>query len=397
MDEDMSQSGYSRCREWLLAGPHVPLPRHLIVEITSYCNLRCGMCPKTHHAVNTEENKKISWGVFEKLMPLLPHIESLDLSGVWGEAMLHPDLYIDMLKAIKANGVDVYTTSNGTLITEDLARQIVECDLNKLMVSLDAATSETYATIRPPGRLEDVLEGLGHIQSWKKKLNRTQPRVELSFVGMRLNIEEFPAVVRLAHQVGAEQVNLQAMGEYPGFENESIAAHDKALGRQFFEEGRRIGEEHGIDVVLMPPDQFEEDREAHNYLPDHTKYQKRCGDLWNRAVIAATGDVLPCCASPVSLGNLNDLPFDQIWRGQPFSKLRQQFLGGTPPKMCMECTGMGWVEKSVGSDAQFFFGSLLAPRMKRRVKHCLKRYRAARWVKRNLDLMMGRAAHEQAE
>ena len=58
------------------------------------------MCPKTHHAVNTEENKKISWGVFEKLMPLLPHIESLDLSGVWGEAMLHPDLYIDMLKAI---------------------------------------------------------------------------------------------------------------------------------------------------------------------------------------------------------------------------------------------------------------------------------------------------------
>ncbi len=72
----------------LLAGRHVPLPRHLIIEITSSCNLRCRMCPKTNHSVNTAENNVMSWEIFERLIPLLSHIESLDLTGVWGEAFL---------------------------------------------------------------------------------------------------------------------------------------------------------------------------------------------------------------------------------------------------------------------------------------------------------------------
>jgi radical SAM protein with 4Fe4S-binding SPASM domain len=300
-----------------------------------------------------------------------------------------------MLKAIKANGVDVYTISNGTLITDDLARQLVELDLNKLTVSLDAATPETYASIRPPGRFEDVLEGLKRIQSWKERLGRPQPRVELGFVGMRSNIEEFPDMVRLAHGLGAEQVCLQAMGEYPGLENESIAAHDKPLGRRLFEEGRRIGEAQGVEVILLPADQFEADREDRNTLRDHRRYRKHCADLWNRAVIAATGDVLPCCASPTSLGNLRDASFEEIWRGPAFTKLRRQFLSGTLPKMCRECTGMAWVEKSVRRDLQFFFGSLMAPRIKRRVKRRLKRYPAARWAKRKLDVVRGMATEER--
>ena len=288
---DVNQPGYTKCNEWFLAGRHVPLPRHLIIEITSFCNLRCRMCPKTNHSVNTAENNVMSWDIFERLIPLLPHIESLDLTGVWGEAFLHPQLYMDMLKTIKQHGSDVYTISNGTLITDDLARQLVELELNKLIISLDAATPETYAAIRPPGRFEDVLNGLKSISTWKKKLGRTQPRLELAFVGMKSNIEEFPRVVQLAHELGVAQVCLQAMGEYPGLENESIAAHHKPLGRRLFEEGQCRGQELGVEVVLQPSDQFEEDRKEQNILEDRRGYRKQCYDLWNKALVAATGNV----------------------------------------------------------------------------------------------------------
>lgn len=343
------------------------------------------MCPKTNHSVNTAENNLMSWDVFERLIPLFPHIESLDLTGVWGEAFLHPKLYVDMLRTIKSHGTDVYTISNGTLITDDLARQLVEHDLNKLIVSLDAATPETYALIRPPGRFEDVVNGLKSITAWKQKLGRTQPRLELAFVGMKSNIEEFPRVVRLAHELGVAQVCLQAMGEYPGLENESVAAHDKSLGRRMHEEGARIGKELGVEVVLQPADQFEEDRKDHNVLEDRGGYRKQCHDLWNRALIAANGNVLPCCASPVSMGSLRDSSFEDIWRGPAYTQLRRQFLGGEIPEMCRQCTGMAWTEKSVRRDMQFLFGGLLAPRVKRRLKRHLRQYAALRWAKRQLD------------
>ncbi len=290
-----------------------------------------------------------------------------------------------MLKTIKAQGSDVYTISNGTLIDDDLARQLVECDLNKLIVSLDAATSETYAGIRPPGRFADVLNGIKAIGSWKQKLGRTQPRLELAFVGMKSNIEEFPRVVQLAHELGVAQVCLQAMGEYPGLENESVAAHFKALGRRMFEEGQRRGRELGVQVILQPPDQFEEDRGERNLIEDRRGYGKQCHDLWNKALIAATGNVLPCCASPVSMGNLRDSTFEGIWRGPAFTRLRRQFLSGEIPEMCKQCTGTAWVEMSARRDLRFFFSGLLAPRLKRRVKRKLKQYAALRWAKRQLD------------
>lgn len=381
---DQAQASRGR-RNPFLAGRHVPWPRHLIIEITSFCNLKCRMCPKTHHLVNTKENQVMAPEVFERLIPLFPHIESLDLTGVWGEALMHPELYLDMLKTIKAHGSDVYTTSNGTLLTDNLARQLVELDLNKLMVSIDAATPETYARIRPPGKLSAVTDGLRSLKAWKERLNRAQPRVEMAFVGMKSNIEEFPDVVRLAPELGAAQVTLQAMGEYPGLENESVAAHHKALGRAKYEEGRRIGGELGVHVTLLPEDQFEEDRQERNVLRDARRYRKQCYDLWNRALIAANGDVLPCCASPVPMGSLLRSSFADIWRGDAYNALRGQFLSGSLPEMCRLCTGTAWVEESFGRDLHFYVADLLLPRVKRRAKRKLKQYAAARWLKRRWD------------
>ena len=386
-----SPSGYPRVLQGLLAGRHVPLPRHLIIEITSLCNLRCRMCPKTNGAVNTAENRVMSWEIFERLIPILPAVESLDLTGVWGEAFLHPELYLRMLKAIKAQGADVYTISNGTLLTDDLARRLVEGGLDKLTISLDASTPETYAKVRPPGRLDDVLKGLRALQAWKRRLGRVSPRLDLAFVGMRTNMDEFPDAVRLAADLGAWQICLQAMGEYPGLENESVAAHHKEMGRRALAEARAVARENGVRIVMQPEDQFEEDRRACNAVGDERGLRKDCRDLWDKALVSTTGDVLPCCSSPVSMGNLGKADFAAIWRGPAYNALRRQFLGGTVPAMCRHCTGTAWVPQSAAGDLAFFTAGLMLPRVKRRTKRALKRVTALRWIKRQADRIRGRS------
>jgi hypothetical protein len=88
------------------------------------------------------------------------------------------------------------------------------------------------------------------------------------------------------------------MGEYESVKGESIATRDKELGRRLFEEGRAIGRELGVIVELLPADQFEPDRGPSNAAADTRRLRKDCGDLWNKAVIATTGDVMACCAAP---------------------------------------------------------------------------------------------------
>lgn len=371
-------------RERLLTSRWIPPPRNLTIELTSFCNLRCPMCPKTNNSVNTAESRVMSREIFDKLIPLFPHIESLELNGLWGEAFLHPDLYLYMLKTIKAHRVDVYTISNGTLLKDDLARQLVELDLNRLVVSVDAATPETYARVRTPAKFEDVVAGLERVRDWKKKLGRNQPRVELAFLGMRGNIHEFPDFVRFAHRVGAYEVFLQALGEVPLVEGESIAKNDKPMGRRYFAEGAKIGAELGVKVSLLPADQFEEDRGDRNYVPDHRGLRKQCHDFWNKAVISTTGDVLPCCSGTEPLGNLNTQTFDEIWHGPAYTELRRRMMSDNPPDMCKFCTGMSWVEDSWKQDLRFYASDLVARRLKQRLRRnpVLRKIKRAVWPSR---------------
>lgn len=379
----------------LLTGHWIPPPRNLTIELTSFCNLRCPMCPKTNHAVNTAESRVMSREVFARLIPLLPFVESLELNGLWGEAFLHPDLYLEMLRTIKRYRVDVYTITNGTLLTDEITRSLVELDLNRLTVSMDAATPQIYARLRPPAGFEQVIAGLERLTYWKKQLGSDQPRVELAFLGMKSNIHEFPDFVRLAHRVGAYGVILQALGEVPLVEGESIAKNDKATGRRIFQEAARIGRELGVHVELLPPDQFEEDRGDRNMISEPRGLRKGCRDLWNKAVITTTGDVLPCCAGAQPLGNLLSQTFEQIWHGPAYRSLRRAILSENPPPMCRYCTGMPWSNMSAADDWRFLVRDLIGRRLYlrarrnrilRRIKHALFASRTAKWKSRKRNI-----------
>lgn len=332
--------------------PWVPLPHTLTLEITSCCNLRCEMCPKTHHLVNTPENEVMPREVFDRVKPILPAVSTVELTGLWGEAFLHRDWYLEMLAELKQHPIRVSTTSNGTVIDDALARQLVVLGLDRLSISLDAATPETFSRVRPPGRMETVIAGLEAVSRWKKDLAKSLPVVELSFVGLTRNIDEFPDFVRKAGSLGAGKVVLQAAGEYEGIEGESVATRFKELGRQRFEEGAAIARETDLEIELFPPDQFEDQRADRNAPAKDTVLLKDCLDPWTRSVVTTRGDVLPCCAGAEPLGNLAGKSFREIWYGPAYRELRRQIRTGQPPPMCRACTGRPWATKSVRNSAR---------------------------------------------
>ena len=328
----------------------IDFPERLTLEMTSYCNLRCRMCPKTAGHVNTSVNKVIHREVLERVIPLFPRIETLHLSGLWGEVFLHPDLYLEILKKAKEAGCEVRTISNGALMTREVAEKIVEFGLDDLTISIDAATPETYKEIRIGGDFKKLVKRIKRLQKIKKKRGVEKPVLHFGFVGMKRNIRELPGLVKLAAELHVNSVILQGMGEYEDTRGESVAFHYRDLGREVYEEAVDIGRKAGVEVALFPPDQFDESslhinphrgtREDVIEIP--SGYRKDCDVPWKETVITTEGNVLPCCSSSRPVGNILDSPFEEIWVSEPYQMFRKRLLSSDPPLMCKACTGIGW-------------------------------------------------------
>lgn len=60
---------------------------------------------------------------------------------------------------------------------------------------------------------------------------------------------------------------------------------------------------------------------------------------WIHMHIWPNGSVYPCCMSDTSqgLGNINDMPIDEVINSEEFKTLRKQMLAGEKPDMCTRC------------------------------------------------------------
>ncbi len=100
--------------------------------------------------------------------------------------------------------------TNGTLLTETLALQLIRADLDVLWVSLDGATPESYSDVRLRAALPSVIENLKRLPYLRYQGSRMKPVMPLgiAFIAMRRNIEELPAVLQLGAHLGAKRFSI---------------------------------------------------------------------------------------------------------------------------------------------------------------------------------------------
>jgi len=335
-------------------------PERLTLEMTSYCNLKCWMCPKTAGFTNTVPNHLIEENVITEVAKIFPKIEVLHLSGLWGEVFLHPEVYLRILKMAKEADCEVRTISNGTLLTPELSEKIVDIGLDDLTISIDAATKSTYKKIRVGGNFRKLIKQIKKLQKIKKEKGKQRPSIHFGFVGMKRNIDELPELVRLAAKLGVESIILQAMGEFNDTKGESLAYRHREIGKKVYKEASKIGKELGVEVSLFPQDQFDEEtiriEPPRGIIDEKTKievpegFRKACDVPWKETVITTTGDVLSCCAATKPVGNILKTPFKEIWLSPAYKQFRRKVLSKEPPVMCVTCTGVGWRKDTVLRD-----------------------------------------------
>ncbi|MHC4952701.1 MAG: radical SAM protein [Planctomycetota bacterium] len=102
-------------------------------EVTNACNLSCTICPVNQGMQRARSRMDLA--TFERFLARNPELEFV-LLFQWGEPLLVRELP-EMIAAATARGVRTMITTNGTLLTEEWCRRLLDSGLTRLTMSVD--------------------------------------------------------------------------------------------------------------------------------------------------------------------------------------------------------------------------------------------------------------------
>jgi putative metalloenzyme radical SAM/SPASM domain maturase len=231
------------------APPMLSHPSKLFVEITTRCNLACGMCVKQSPGSGILTGD-MSREVFLSLLPAFSKTRSLILNGI-GEPLLHPELveFIRIAKtAMPPDGLVGFQT-NGILLNDAVADSLVEAGLDRICLSLDSVCRDTFGKIRSGGDVEDLRKAFRSLAAAREKNPGSPLRVGVEFVVMRDNLHELPEVLRWSASQGARFAIVTHLLPYESSQV-SQPVFDSNLDRavELYHRWKKRAETEGIDL-----------------------------------------------------------------------------------------------------------------------------------------------------
>jgi MoaA/NifB/PqqE/SkfB family radical SAM enzyme len=323
-------------------------PVCLYLEVTNRCNLLCTTCPRTYEEL--EPPADMSWELFTSIVDQVPDFARAVLHGV-GEPMLVANLP-RMVKYLKERGVYVLFNTNGTVLSERNGRALIEAGLDELRVSLDASNRESFKAIRGRDYFGRILRNVRAFRVLQEREGHLRPQVSVWLTGLKETVEELPAFVKVAAEIGVMEVYLQRLV----FFAESaigMARPDQALFEQLTQEEAVYLKEaedlaHTLGVTFSASGAASEPGLSLKGSGDGSPWSL-CRRPWSLMYFTANGRALPCCIAPFSqhgydnytLGNAAQQSLQDIWNGPAYRDFRAALLSAKPPECCANC-GLRW-------------------------------------------------------
>jgi MoaA/NifB/PqqE/SkfB family radical SAM enzyme len=335
------------------------------IEPTNICNLDCATCMR--NAWN-EPLGKMSAETFERVIKSigqLTHKPSISFGG-FGEPLTHPQI-LAMVAAAKQVGESVELITNGILLTPEVCEKFIELGLDRLWVSLDGATPQSYADVRLGDALPQVLANLEHLRRQLRKVRSATPRLGIAFVAMKRNIKDLPEILTLGKKLGADLFSISnVLPHTPEMRDEAlyVGPHDGdiavtewspllSLPRMELNEWTRDS----LIEALRRASTFSVARQQLNQGANTCPFVEK-GSI----SIRWDGNVAPCLALlhdnenyldfrkrttlAFSFGNIREQSLGEIWDSPAYRALRERLLS-FDFAYCTSCNGCDLADSNV--------------------------------------------------
>lgn len=283
-------------------------PLQIDFELNASCNLKCPMCPIS--AESPRGKGKKTWFPFDLFKEIITDgvkrgLRAIKLNYV-NEPLIRKDLPEFVRFAREAGVLDIYLSTNGLLLDDAAARQLIQAGLSRIQVSLDAHTAAIYDQVRPGGDLEKTRQNVEHLMALREELHSPTPLVRVNFVRTELNEHELEPFV--AHW--RERVDMIGIQEY-----------------------------------VKPP------KASGNLISRTTEYKRlrgfRCSFPFKQLVVTNERNILPCCTfwgEHLGVGRCDDAAsIPAAWNSEKMRELRDIHSKGEYWRIeaCRQCVEGG--------------------------------------------------------
>ncbi len=289
-------------------------PISISFEPTTSCNLRCPECPSGLRSF-TRPTGMLQNDFFTETIDQLEKDLLYLVFYFQGEPYLNPS-FLNMVNYASSKKIYTATSTNAHYLNDANAKRTIESGLDRLIISIDGTTQETYEQYRIGGKLEKVLDGARNIVKWKKQLKSKTPFVVFQFLVVKHNEHQVDAVKVLAKEIGVDDV--------------------------WFKTAQIYDYENDPNDLIPTIDKFSRYRKTADGTVFKGKLSNHCWRLWHDPVITWDGLVAPCCFDKDAqhqLGNLRDKSFKEIWKNGEYTRFRSQILKGRKNiDICSNCS-----------------------------------------------------------
>jgi len=264
------------------------LPEIVQIESTNICNAKCVFCPRD------EMHRRQGVMSFDLFKKIVDECAELGITHVrvhnYGEPFIDRRL-VEKVRYAKGKGIqEVGMISNGSLITEEVARGMIEAGLDAINISVDAGGREVFESTRIGLKYDKVIDNVERLVRLRTELGRRRPKLILSFVRQNNSADE-----------------------------QAFIEHWKAIADKI-----HITDLHNWAGTL--------NRESDVNYP--------CYRPWLTFTILWDGRVSLCCADfdgRTVLGDLNSSTIQEVWNAEPYRNVRRMHLESGGPDICRSC------------------------------------------------------------
>ncbi|MBW2096489.1 MAG: SPASM domain-containing protein [Deltaproteobacteria bacterium] len=257
---------------------------------------------------------------------------------------MHPHI-MKVIELIKKRGMVCHINTNFTLVTKERAKGLIDAEADQIIVSLWAATPDTYVRCHP-NKTGDTFYQMIDVLHYLIGEKKDKPHVKLYNVMFTHNYHEFDDMLRLALDLLVDAAEFTVVDTIPGktdslllsegmkkFILSRIARLKKNVPYDYeWHEGNYIFHfDDGMSLKLFKFEHFirrllNQDCVVGDY--DSNIIQKMpCYIGWIFARILSNGDVNACLkAHKIPVGNINRNSFREIWNGDKQREFRKHAL-----------------------------------------------------------------------